>query len=112
MLDFSVVTDKKTQQTSIHTSIYGKHLLALPQLNKGTAFTQSEREAFGLLGKLPLHRQHHPTHLRPQLRPPGLQSLQCHAVSADCLPVPEFNLTEKRIIPGFSWRSEKAYFLC
>ena len=53
MLDFSVVTDKKTQQTSIHTSIYGKHLLALPQLNKGTAFTQSEREAFGLLGKLP-----------------------------------------------------------
>ena len=39
----------------IKTSISGKHLLALPQLNKGTAFTQSERETFGLLGKLP-HR--------------------------------------------------------
>lgn len=55
MLDFTKLTDKKTGQAYIKTSIAGKHLLALPQLNKGTAFTQEEREEFGLLGKLP-HR--------------------------------------------------------
>ena len=55
MLDFAKIIDKKTGKPIIKTSITGKHLLALPQLNKGTAFTQSEREQFGLLGKLP-HR--------------------------------------------------------
>lgn len=55
MLDFAKIIDKKTGQPVIKTSITGKHLLALPQLNKGTAFTQEEREIFGLLGKLP-HR--------------------------------------------------------
>ncbi len=55
MLDFAKIIDKKTGKPMIKTSISGKHLLALPQLNKGTAFTQSERETFGLLGKLP-HR--------------------------------------------------------
>ncbi len=53
MLDFIKVIDKKTGDMTIETSISGKLLLALPQLNKGTAFTQNEREAFGLLGKLP-----------------------------------------------------------
>ena len=53
MLEFSQIIDKKTQKPQIKTAISGKHLLALPQLNKGTAFTHSEREAFGLLGKLP-----------------------------------------------------------
>lgn len=55
MLDFSKIIDKKTGKHMIQTSITGKHLLALPQLNKGTAFNQAEREEFGLLGKLP-HR--------------------------------------------------------
>jgi malate dehydrogenase (oxaloacetate-decarboxylating) len=55
MLDFSKVIDKKTGHSNIRTSISGKHLLALPQLNKGTAFTEEERKEFGLLGKLP-HR--------------------------------------------------------
>ncbi len=55
MLDFTKVVDKKTGETIVKTSIVGKYLLALPQLNKGTAFTQTEREEFGLLGKLP-HR--------------------------------------------------------
>ncbi|HVT63425.1 MAG TPA: NAD-dependent malic enzyme, partial [Legionellaceae bacterium] len=52
-LDFTKVFDKKTGEMVIKTSIAGKHLLALPQLNKGTAFTEEEREDFGLLGKLP-----------------------------------------------------------
>ena len=37
----------------LETSIAGKALLTIPQLNKGTAFTQEERDAFGLTGKLP-----------------------------------------------------------
>lgn len=55
MLDFTKIIDKKTGKPMIKTSISGKNLLALPQLNKGTAFTQTERQEFGLLGKLP-HR--------------------------------------------------------
>lgn len=55
MLDFKKIFDKETKKAVIQTSISGKHLLAVPQLNKGTAFTASERDAFGLLGKLP-HR--------------------------------------------------------
>ena len=32
-----------------------KRLLTIPQLNKGTAFTEQERLEFGLIGKLPPH---------------------------------------------------------
>ena len=53
MLDFKINRDKKTSELFIETSISGKLLLTTPQLNKGTAFTQDERKAFGLLGKLP-----------------------------------------------------------
>lgn len=53
MLDFTVIRDEKTGELFIETSISGKPLLTLPQLNKSTAFTQEERRAFGLLGKLP-----------------------------------------------------------
>jgi malate dehydrogenase (oxaloacetate-decarboxylating) len=55
MLDFKVSCDDETGELLIETSIYGKLLLTTPQLNKGTAFTNDERRAFGLLGKLP-HR--------------------------------------------------------
>lgn len=55
MLDFNIVRDPKTGDLCVETSITGKPLLTLPQLNKSTAFTQEERQAFGLLGKLP-HR--------------------------------------------------------
>lgn len=55
MLDFKVVCDSKTGCSYLETSISGKPLLTTPQLNKGTAFTGEERQAFGLLGKLP-HR--------------------------------------------------------
>lgn len=55
MLDFKIVRDEQTGEQFIETSICGKPLLTIPQLNKSTAFTQEERHAFGLLGKLP-HR--------------------------------------------------------
>lgn len=53
MLDFKFMKDPKTQEEWIETSLEGKLLLSIPQLNKGTAFTENERHAFGLLGKLP-----------------------------------------------------------
>jgi malate dehydrogenase (oxaloacetate-decarboxylating) len=55
MLDFKVVRDSQTGELFIETSICGKELLTIPQLNKSTAFTHNERHSFGLLGKLP-HR--------------------------------------------------------
>jgi len=40
-------------QSWIETGLFGKSLLTLPQLNKGTAFTREERKSFKLEGKLP-----------------------------------------------------------
>ena len=55
MLDFQRKCDSTTGQEYLETSIEGKLLLSVPQLNKGTAFTMQERLDFGLLGKLPCH---------------------------------------------------------
>lgn len=38
----------------VETKLKNDELLAMPQLNKGTAFTKQERKEFGLLGKLPI----------------------------------------------------------
>ena len=54
MLNFKIVRDAKGEKTLL-TSIYGKALLTIPQLNKGTAFSDAERLEFGLIGKLPPH---------------------------------------------------------
>lgn len=53
MHDFNIVTDKKTGDLYLETSLTGKLLLTTPQLNKGTAFSDAERRTFKLLGKLP-----------------------------------------------------------
>ncbi len=52
MTDFKHIKNK--QGESLETSFSGKALLTIAQLNKGTAFTQEERLAFGLVGKLPM----------------------------------------------------------
>ncbi len=55
MLNFKIIRNEDTHELVMQTSLCGKPLLTIPQLNKSTAFTQEERRAFGLLGKLP-HR--------------------------------------------------------
>lgn len=53
MLDFKFLKDPITHEEWIETSLNGKLLLNIPQLNKGTSFTEKERHEFGLIGKLP-----------------------------------------------------------
>lgn len=53
MLDFKIT--KNNNDIHLETSLTGKELLTISQLNKGTAFTAEERHAFGLKGKLPDH---------------------------------------------------------
>lgn len=53
MNEFEIIKDKVTGKKILQTSISGKSLLTIPQLNKGTAFSVEERLAFKLLGKLP-----------------------------------------------------------
>ena len=45
--------DEKTNEIYIETSLKGKPLLTIPQINKGTAYSEKERWEFDLIGKLP-----------------------------------------------------------
>ncbi len=55
MLKYKIINKDTQGKLTIATSLDGKLLLNTPQLNKGTAFTSTEREQFSLLGKLPHH---------------------------------------------------------
>lgn len=55
MLDIKFEEDAESGQRRLVTSLLGKSLLTIPQLNKGTAFSETERKSFQLTGKLP-HR--------------------------------------------------------
>lgn len=54
MLNFKINIDAQGQKY-MTTSLSGKALLTIPQLNKGTAFNETERKTFELSGKLPTH---------------------------------------------------------
>jgi malate dehydrogenase (oxaloacetate-decarboxylating) len=52
----AVTQENSTQgQPIVRTSLSGLHLLMHPRLNKGTAFTEAERDVFDLHGLLPPH---------------------------------------------------------
>ncbi len=55
MLNFKCIREATTGEEYLETSITGKALLTIPQLNKGTAFSEEERSEFNLRGKLPVH---------------------------------------------------------
>ncbi len=54
MIEIETLIDKYGTER-IKTSLLGNSLMACPVLNKGTAFTRAEREAFSLGGLLPHH---------------------------------------------------------
>lgn len=55
MIDFTEVLDDRTGEPTLETPLRGRLLLDCPILNKGSAFSEQERQDFGLLGLLPPH---------------------------------------------------------
>lgn len=53
MPKFRSITDKNAKVLYLETNALGSTLLTTAKLNKGTAFTETERQQFRLLGKLP-----------------------------------------------------------
>lgn len=53
MLKFRFITDKNAKVLYLETNTLGSDLLTTAKLNKGTAFTESERQELRLRGKLP-----------------------------------------------------------
>ncbi len=55
MLEFTISVDEKTGESVVELPLAGPALLDNPVFNKGSAFTDSERDEFGLHGLLPAH---------------------------------------------------------
>lgn len=53
MFEFKIIHKANGEISHIETSLMKQDLLGTPKLNKGTAFTDAERNMFGLIGLLP-----------------------------------------------------------
>ncbi|HXZ06183.1 MAG TPA: NAD-dependent malic enzyme [Ktedonobacteraceae bacterium] len=53
MRQFRMIPDRPTQSQYLETALTGSALLSEPFLNRGTAFSEEDRQVFGLVGLLP-----------------------------------------------------------